>query len=96
MNYFDLLTDDIIIKILDEICDEIEVEIEEIEHIVDCIKSDYEDEQEDLWWKNKQSLEWRYHPDNGDPYDTDELEQLYELENQLLQNEYYLNNIRIN
>ena len=84
MNYFDLLTDDIIIKIIDMICDEIEVEIEEIDFTVDCIKTDYADfiienhpGFQDPFWK---SLDWRNHPDNGDPYDTDDLEQFYQNE----------------
>ena len=109
MNYFNLLTDDIIIKILDKICNEIEVnldelevnldefkvELEEKEGIITSLRMDYEDNMQDIWWKNhwnrldRDREDFRNHPDNGDPYDTDELDQLY-------QDEMYLNNLSSN
>jgi len=103
MNCFNLLTDDIIIKIIDRICDEIEVnlddlefkldeigvEIEEREDTFTIIRQDYEEYMDDLWWRNHWNEEWRNHPDNGDPYDTDELDQFY-------QDEMYLNNLSSN
>ena len=109
MNYFDLLTDDIIIKIIDRICDEIEVnldelevnldeiavEVEEIEATITANRLDYEDYMQDIWWRDhwntldRNTDDLRYHPDNGDPYDTDELDQFY-------QDEMYLNNLSSN
>lgn len=82
MNCFDLLTDDIIIKILDRICDEIEVNLDDLEIKLDEIGFEIEE-------RNHWSEDWRNHPDNGDPYDTDELDQFY-------QDEMYLNNLSSN
>ena len=47
---------------------------------------------QDIWWRDhwntldRNTDDWRDHPDNGDPYDTDELDQFY-------QDEIYLNNL---
>jgi len=87
MNCFDLLTDDIIIKILDRICDEIEVNLDDLEFNLRLIA--VEEYMDDLWWRNDWNDDWRNHPDNGDPYDTDELDQFY-------QDEMYLNNLSSN
>jgi len=87
MNCFDLLTDDIIIKILDRICDEIEVNLDDLEFNLRLIA--VEEYMDDLWWRNHWNEDWRNHPDNGDPYDTDELDQFY-------QDEMYLNNLSSN
>jgi len=87
MNCFDLLTDDIIIKILDRICDEIEVNLDDLEFNLRFIA--VEEYMDDLWWRNHWNEDWRNHPDNGDPYDTDELDQFY-------QDEMYLNNLSSN
>uniref|UniRef100_A0A6C0CJR6 Uncharacterized protein n=1 Tax=viral metagenome TaxID=1070528 RepID=A0A6C0CJR6_9ZZZZ len=101
MNYFDILQDDMIIKILDIRCDEIEKQIEKLENLED----DYEEAEAEYFTLQGDRLiedEWNRHfnqspiddEPNGffhyyDPYDTDEIDQYY-------QDEIYLANLSSN
>ena len=60
MNYFDLLTDDMIMKIIDIRCDEIEKQIEKLENLED----DYEDAEAEYFALQGDRLmedEWNRH-----------------------------------
>ena len=80
MNYFDLLTDDMIIKILDIRCDEIELQIDQLIYDVELeiYEKIFGDDDEPNGF-----------PDYYDPYDTDEIDQYY-------QDEIYLANLSSN
>ena len=102
MNYFDILSDNIMEKIIDARCDEIEKQIEKLENLED----DYEDAEAEYFALQGDRLmedEWNRHFNQSlidydsnsesdgfanleDSYDTDEIDQYY-------QDEIYLANI---
>ena len=95
MNYFDILPDDMIIKILDIRCDEIEKQIEKLENL----EEDYYDAE---YFMMEKYFELHRHFNQSpiddepnrffdyyDPYDTDEIDQYY-------QDEIYLANLSSN
>ena len=92
MNYFDLLTDDIIIKILDSICNDIEKEIEKIENDCEEAEAEYLTLEGDILMES----EWNSHFNNEEEEEEEEEDVNYELENQRFQDEIYLNNLSSN
>jgi len=83
MNYFDILQDDMIIKILDIRCDEIEKQIEKLENLED----DYEEAEAEYFTLQGDTLmehEWNRHF-NQSPIDDDFYDN---ADNELLRYDY--------
>jgi hypothetical protein len=92
LSYIDLLNDDIILTILDSICDDIEKEIEKIENDCEEAEAEYLTLEGDILMES----EWNSHFNNEEEEEEEEEDVNYELENQRFQDEIYLNNLSSN